>query len=127
MHQIQKLQMNKKGNKILGWAGRKKGKVSAFRPGENEQNQSPVGAQRVSQGRRRAGGDWTGRSCRIFSLVLLGLPPRAGILGECFAGAALFTVGAAERCPEERQQLTGLEKKMASFHKEPFKCVFRAT
>lgn len=60
--------------------------------------------------------------------MLLGLPPRAGIPGKSFAGAAVFTVGAAERCPEERQQLTGLEeKKMAFFHKEPFKCVFRAT
>lgn len=37
---------------------------------------------------------------------------RAGIRGgSASGGAGLFTVGAAERCPEERQQLTGLEKK----------------
>lgn len=36
---------------------------------------------------------------------------RAGILGgSASGGTALFTVGAAERCLEERQQLTGLEK-----------------
>lgn len=49
---------------------------------------------------------------------------------ESWAGAPLFTVGAAERCPEERQQLTAPQKKgkkMDSFHKEPFKSVFRAT
>lgn len=50
---------------------------------------------------------------------------RAGILGgSASGGAPLFTVGAAERCPEERQQLTGLEKKVVSFHKVPFKYVF---
>lgn len=47
--------------------------------------------------------------------------------GKRSGGAALFTEGAAERCPEERQQLTGLEKKMAPFHKVPFKYVFQAT
>lgn len=30
---------------------------------------------------------------------------------ESWAGAPLFTVGAAERCPEERQQLTAPQKK----------------
>lgn len=54
-------------------------------------------------------------------------PRSQGRAQESWGGAPLFTVGAAERCPEERQQLTGQRKKMASFHKEPFKSVFRAT
>lgn len=40
--------------------------------------------------------------------------------GQCFGAAALFTGGAAERCPEERQQLTGLEKKNGFFPQSAF-------
>jgi len=91
--------VTKKEVKFSRWAGRKRGKVLAFRPRINQQNQGPAGRP------HRAGGDGEGH--------LHGLPRSgAGILGGSASGeAALFTVGAAERCPEERQQLTGLEKK----------------
>lgn len=120
--------MNKKGEQIIGVGWRKERKGLGFQAERNTSKTKALwelgqlygaGGKRDEIGRDDLVGPFQARASRTATSAHCPAT-RAGTPGKCFAGGALFTVGAAERCPEERQQLTGLEKKNGFFPQRAF-------